>query len=272
RLYNMGIEAHMRKRAKENTLFDSVRLMLGKVVFNGIRQKVASSWDFLICGSAPLSEETQAWFELLEIPVYQVYGLTETTAIVTMDKPYQIEAGRVGHAIKGIELKLSEEGELMVKGANIFQGYWGLEEKTSEAIKDGWFYTGDLAEVDDKGNWKIVGRAKNVLVPESGHNVAPEPIENMILEACEDLAQAVVIGHGRPFLTCIVTGQAKTDDIQKALDLVNEELPHYRRIRQFHHAKEELTYEKELLTANQKLRRNAIEAYFKMEIEGLYKS
>lgn len=271
-LYNMGVDSYMRLRAKEGKFLDGLRLKLGKVVFNGIRQKVASSWDFLICGSAPLSEETQAWFELLEIPVYQVYGLTETTAIVTMDKPNKIEAGRVGYAIDGIEMKLSEEGELMVKGPNIFQGYWELEEKTAEALKDGWFYTGDLAEVDDNGNWKIVGRAKNVLVPESGHNVAPEPIEHMILEACEDLAQAVVIGHGRPYLTCIVTGQAKKEDIQKALDLVNEDLPHYRRIRQFHHADEELTYEKELLTANQKLRRKAIEAYFKTQIEGLYKS
>lgn len=272
KLYNMGVDSYMRLRSGEGRAFDGLRLKLGKIVFKGIRKKVASSWDFLICGSAPLSEETQAWFELLEIPVYQVYGLTETTAIVTMDKPNKIEAGRVGYAIEGIEMKLSEEGELMVKGPNIFQGYWELEEKTAEALKDGWFYTGDLAEVDDHGNWKIVGRAKNVLVPESGHNVAPEPIEHMILEACEDLAQAVVIGHGRPFLTCIVTGQAKAEDIQKALDLVNEDLPHYRRIRKFHHTVEELTYEQELLTANQKLRRKQIEAHFKAQIEDLYKS
>jgi long-subunit acyl-CoA synthetase (AMP-forming) len=94
----------------------------------------------------------------------------------------------------------------------------------------------------------------------------------MILEACEDLQQAVVIGHGRRFLTCIVTGEAQQSVIQSALDSVNEGLPHYRRIRKFYHADEELTYEKELLTANQKLRRNAIEGYFKGQIEGLYKS
>jgi long-chain acyl-CoA synthetase len=271
-LYNMGVNAYMRVRAGEGKVLDSMRVKLSKVVFNGIRKKVASSWDFLICGSAPLSEETQAWFELLEIPVYQVYGLTETTAIVTMDKPNKIEAGKVGYPIEGIEMKVSEEGELLIKGPNIFTGYWELPEKTAEAIVDGWFYTGDLAEIDELGNWKIVGRSKNVLVPESGHNVAPEPIEQMILEACEDLQQAVVIGHGRRYLTCIVTGDAQQAVIQKALDTVNEELPHYRQIRKFHHAEEELTYEKELLTANQKLRRNAIESYFKDQIEGLYGS
>lgn len=271
-LYNWGQAAYERKRLGQAGGLDGLALALSSSLFSSVKKKIGPQLEFLICGSAPLSEETQAWFEMLGIPVYQVYGLTETTAIVTMDKPGKIEAGRVGYAIDGVEMKVDDEGELWVKGPNIFQEYWAKPEKTSEALKDGWFATGDLAEVDDKGNWKIIGRAKHLIVPESGHNIAPEPLEQVLKEACEKIEQAMVVGHARRYLTVIIHGPASDEELQAALDRMNEDLPHYRRLRKFLRAKEAFSPENGLLTANQKMRRRVIEAHFKEQLEDLYKS
>jgi long-chain acyl-CoA synthetase len=208
---------------------------------------------------------------MLGIPVYQVYGLTETTAIVTMDEPRQAVAGRVGQAIPGCETKLGEGDELLVRGPNVFPGYWKRDDATREAFEDGWFKTGDRADVDPAGNFRILGRAKNLLVPTSGHNVAPEPIEQQILERTPGVDHAVVMGHGRPFLTAVVSGKADRATVQRSIDAINEGLPHYRRIRAFHLTDEAFTPENGLLTANQKLKRPALEAHFETAVDRLYR-
>ena len=147
----------------------------------------------LICGSAPLSLETQLYFMMLGIPVLQVYGLTETTAICTMDDPRHVEPGRVGPAIRGIEMKLGENDEIIVRGPNIFPGYWNRPQETAKALRDGWFHTGDQGEVDATGNWRIIGRIKNLIILGSGHNIAPEPIED---EAAAESARRAAGGAG----------------------------------------------------------------------------
>ena len=133
-------------------------------------------------------------------------------------------------------------------------------------------HTGDQAEVDAQGNYKIIGRVKNILVPESGHNIAPEPIEQKLLEHLPGAEQAVLIGHARPYLTAIVTGKVDAAAIQAAIDRVNAEVPHYRKIRKYLHVPEPLTIESGLLTANQKLRRRVIEKHFLAELDRLYAS
>ncbi|MEZ4452345.1 MAG: AMP-binding protein [Nannocystaceae bacterium] len=241
-----------------------------RLVFPKIKAQIGPSLEFLICGSAPLSEDTQRWFSFIGIPVYQVYGLTETTAIVTMDRPGQAVPGFVGHALPGLEVRLSDEGELQVRGPNIFPGYWNKPAATSESLHDGWLHTGDQAERDHAGNFRIIGRVKNILVPESGHNIAPEPIEQKVLENLPGADQAVLIGHARPYLVVIVTGKVDGAAIQRAIDVVNAEVPHYRKIRKFLHVPEALTIESGLLTANSKLRRRVIEAHFKAQLDPLY--
>jgi long-chain acyl-CoA synthetase len=271
KLYERGHTAAMKLRHGTGTLSDRLFAgIAGKMVFPKIKRKIGPSLEFLICGSAPLSEETQAWFEMIGIPVYQVYGLTETTAIVTMDLPDAVAPGRVGFAVPGVEAKLGEEDELLCRGPNICSGYWNRPDATSEAIVDGWFHTGDQCEVDAAGNWRIVGRVKNLLVPESGHNVAPEPLEQKVREACSAVEQAVVVGHGRPFLSVIVTGNVAQNQIATALERVNKELPHYRRLRKFHHSEELFTPENGLLTANQKMKRGVIEKHFSVAINRMY--
>lgn len=271
KLYDASIEAWRRSRAGEATLPE--RLLLAsarKVIFARIRDQIGKELECLICGSAPLAAETQAWFELLDLPVYQIYGLTETTAIVTIDRPRAAHPGSVGYAIDGVDIKLGDEGELLVRGPNVFAGYWNKGDATKAAVRDGWFHTGDQARIESDGRVSIIGRVKNILVPESGHNVAPEPLEQRILERVPQVAQAVVIGHGRPFLTAIVTGDADRREVEKHLEAINAELPHYRRIRAFHLEKQPFTIESGLLTANQKLRRSAIEKHFAEQIERLY--
>ena len=134
---------------------------------------------------------------MLGIPVLQVYGLTETTGICTLDDPRHVEPGRVGPAISGIEMKLGENDEIIVRGPNIFPGYWNRPQETAKALRDGWFHTGDQGEVDGAGNWRIIGRIKNLIILGSGHNIAPEPIEEELLKNLPGAQQAVLVGNGR---------------------------------------------------------------------------
>jgi long-chain acyl-CoA synthetase len=242
-----------------------------RVLFDAIKKRVGPDLRCLICGSAPLGADTQRFFGMLGIPVYQVYGLTETTAIVTMDRPPEPNRpGFVGYTIPGVETRVTDDGELLVRGPNIFGSYWNKPEVTSTAFVDGWFRTGDQVAQDPRGAWQIVGRTKNLLVPTSGHNVAPEPIEQRLVEAITGVENAVVVGHGKPHLTAILTGAPDPTAVQVGIDRVNADLPHYRRIRAFHLTKEPFTIESGLLTATSKLKRDAIEKRFHAEIEAMY--
>lgn len=274
--YAKGIDAWRRIRSGQARVGDEAIVFAAKkLIFKPIRAQIGPLLKGLICGSAPLPEEVQRWFiDLLEVPVFQVYGLTETTAIVTIDRKDAVVSGRVGHAIRDCEIKLGDESELLIRGPNIFPGYFRREEATRAAFtEDGWFRTGDQCTLDERGNLAVIGRVKNLLIPTSGHNIAPEPLEERVLLHVPGVEQAVVLGHGKPFLTVLVTGAEITQQVLDAsLDKVNEGLPHYRRIRKGFVAKEKLTPENGLLTANQKLRRNVIEQHFRAEITALYAS
>jgi long-chain acyl-CoA synthetase len=240
------------------------------LIFSSIKQKIGPDLKALICGSAPLAKETQLFFSMLGVRVLQVYGLTETTAICTMDDPRDFTPGRVGPAIPGVEMQLGEGDEILVRGPNIFAGYWNKPEATAKAFDDGWFRTGDQGEVDEKGNWAIVGRIKNLIILNSGHNIAPEPIEEKVLFNLAGAQQCVVMGNGRSFLTALITGDIEHQQVEKAVETVNAQLPHYKRVHAFHINKEPLTVDGGLLTANGKLRRDAITAHFEREINELY--
>lgn len=269
-LYRAAIDAAERADKGRAGMADKLSLNIGRrVIFPKIRQQIGKNLEFLICGSAPLSEDTQRWFQTIGIPVYQVYGLTETTAIVTMDRKGLARPGYVGRAIEGVEMKITEEGELIVRGPNIFPEYWKRSEATAKALQNGWFHTGDMAELSTEGDLKIVGRLKDLLVPESGHNVAPGPIEEKLAALCPG-SQVMVVGHAKPYLSVIVTGSIAQTELQRAIDQLNAELPHYRRVRRFFIAPEPFSIENGLLTANQKLKRQAVETRYRSEISGMY--
>jgi long-chain acyl-CoA synthetase len=257
--------------AEQQRAGDRVLLALARVLlFPRIKRMIGESLEFLICGSAPLREDTQRWFQMLGIPVYQVYGLTETTAIATIDDTHNVRAGRVGHAIEGCELRLSEQGELLCRGPNVFRGYWNRPEASAAVLDGGWFHTGDRVELDERGSVKLIGRVKDVLVLESGHNVPPELIEQRLTGALSGVEQAVVVGHGRPYVAAIVTGAIPDAELERMSDVVNADLPHYMRVRKLFRAPEPFTAENGLLTANQKLKRKAIESRYEHAIEQMY--
>jgi long-chain acyl-CoA synthetase len=271
RIFDHAAAAWSRVNAKAPHTWDLFWLGLaGLVIFPSIRKRLGRNLRALICGSAPLARDTQLFFMMLGIRVLQVYGLTETTAICTMDDPAHIDPGRVGPAIPGIEMKLGENDEILVRGPNIFPGYWRRPEQTAAVLRDGWFHTGDQGDVDAHGNWRITGRLKNLIILNSGHNIAPEPIEEELVRAIRGAQHVVLVGNGRSFLAAIVTGEVAGAEIDSQLERLNATLPHYRKIRAFQAAKEPFTIENGLLTANGKLRRDAIAARFADDIERMY--
>jgi long-chain acyl-CoA synthetase len=263
---------HRKDRGQSHGL-DVFWLLLGNsLIFSKIRERFGPYLRALICGSAPLAPETQQFFHMLGIPILQVYGLTETTAICTMDDPrVPSEPGRVGEAIPGIEMIAGENDEIVVRGPNIFPGYWKRPEETAKVLSAGAFHTGDQGEVNSRGNWRISGRIKNLIILNSGHNVAPEPIEEKIAQHLPGAQQIVVVGNGRGYLSLLVTGSVDSKTVQAALDTVNSELPHYRQIRNFTVLKEALTPESGLLTAMGKIKRDAINTKFRDEIDRMYR-
>src|SRR5216683_1739177 len=263
-----------RQHVGRGRALDAFWLALGRaLIFRKIRERFGPHLRALICGSAPLAPETQQFFLMLGIPVLQAYGLTETTGICTLDDPrVPVEPGYVGTAITGIEMKLAENEEIVVRGPHIFPGYWNRPEETARVLQDGWFHTGDQGEVNVRGNWRISGRIKNLIILNSGHNIAPEPIEEKIGRLLPAAQHVVVVGNGRGYLCALVTGAIESSAVQAALDAVNSDLPHYRQIRNFTVVHDAFTPENGLLTANGKLRRDAINARYASEINAMYES
>jgi long-chain acyl-CoA synthetase len=270
-IFNRAKAAWFRLDAKTPQPWDFFWLGLaGLIIFPAIRKRLGANLRALICGSAPLARETQLFFMMVGIPVLQVYGLTETTAICTMDDPAHIDAGRVGPAIPGIEMKLGENSEILVRGPNIFPGYWNRPEQTAQAFQDGWFRTGDQGDADANGNWRITGRLKNLIILNSGHNIAPEPIEEELLRALRGAQQVMLVGNNCSFLAAIITGEVTRSEIESQMQGLNATLPHYGKIRTFHGVREPFTIENGLLTVNGKLKRDAIAARYAKEIERMY--
>ncbi|MFY9950707.1 MAG: AMP-binding protein [Candidatus Sulfotelmatobacter sp.] len=272
-IYSRAKAAWVRRQEKQSRTGDALWLGLANwLVFPAIRKKmIGKNLKALICGSAPLSSETQLYFMMLGIRVLQVYGLTETTAICTMDDPNRVEVGRVGPAIPGMDMKLGENDEILVRGPNIFREYWNRPEQTAEALRDGWFHTGDQGEVNAAGNWRIAGRIKNLIVLGSGHKISPEPIENAIAKLLPEAQQVVVVGNGHGYLSVLVTGNVTAEKVQAALDTVNPELPHYKQVRAFRVIPKPFSIENGLLTVNGKLKRDVIASRMKNDIEDMYR-
>jgi len=273
-LFAKARAAWQRLHVGRGRALDAFWLAVGRgLIFRKIRERFGTHLRALICGSAPLAPETQQFFLMLGIPVLQAYGLTETTGICTLDDPrVPVEPGYVGSVITGIEMKLAEGEEIIVRGPHIFPGYWNRPEETARVLQDGWFHTGDQGEVNVRGNWRISGRIKNLIILNSGHNIAPEPIEEKIARLLPAAQQVVVVGNGRGYLCALVTGEVEPAAVQEALDTVNPELPHYRQVRKFTIVRDVFTPESGLLTAMGKLRREAINARYASEIRAMYEA
>jgi long-chain acyl-CoA synthetase len=275
-VFSRAQRAYLGRREGKSRFADSLCLSLAnRFMFPAIRSSVGSNLKALICGSAPLAAETQLFFMMLRIPVLQVYGLTETTAICTLDDPHHVEPGRVGRAITGIEMRAAEDGEILVRGPNVFPGYWQRRSETAKALEGGWFHTGDQGEADANGNWRITGRVKDLIILSSGHNVAPEPLERELAHRLPQAQQVILVGNQRSFLSALVTTDSTNGltraAIQGAVEVVNADLPHYKQIRAYEIVPEPFTAENGLMTTMGKMKRDAISARYAAEIERMYR-
>jgi long-chain acyl-CoA synthetase len=271
-LYARAREAWQRQHVGRGESFDGFWLWLGnKLIFSKVKQRFGLNLRALICGSAPLAPETQQFFLMLGIPVLQAYGLTETTALCTLDDPrVPVEPGYVGPAIPGIEMQLADNDEIIVRGSNIFSGYWNRPEETARVLRGGWFHTGDQGDVNARGNWRIIGRIKNLLVLNTGHKFAPEPIEDKLAQLLPQAQQIVLVGNARSYVCMLATGKLEAAVVQAAIDTINPDLPHYRQIRNFKILPDAFTPESGLLTALGKIKREAIAKRYDAEINSMY--
>lgn len=283
-VYSRAQQAYLHRFHKGTAGAGAAWLWLANMVmFPAIRKSIGPNLKALICGSAPLAVETQLFYMMLGIPVLQAYGLTETTAICTLDDPANPIPGYVGLAIPGMEMKIGENEEILVRGRNVFPGYWKKPEETAKVLQDGWFHTGDQGEVDPTGHWRITGRIKNVIILDSGHNVPPEALEENLAARLPDAQQVVLVGNQRSFVAALITtapaangaGSASANNltesnIQSAIDAMNATVPHYKKIRAFRILPEPFSIENGLLTTNGKIKRNEIAVRYAAEIEALY--
>lgn len=175
-----------------------------KLVFSKIKARLGGRFDFAVSGGAPLARELAEFFWGAGIPIYEGYGLSETSPVITVNGRDAVKMGTVGKAVPGVSVKIAEDGEILSKGPNIMKGYWHMEKETAEVIDaEGWFHTGDIGEVDSEGFLRITDRKKELIINAYGKNVAPAPIENA-LKGSRFIGQAVVIGDRRKFLSALL--------------------------------------------------------------------
>ena len=229
-------------------------LLLDRLVRAKVRARFGGRLKAAMSGGARLEPEVGRFFLALGLMIMQGYGQTEAGPVISANPPDAIRIDTVGRVLEGVELRLAEDGEILVRGDLVMQGYWGLPQATAAAIRDGWLHTGDIGELDD-GYLRITDRKKDMIVLSGGENVSPAKVEGMLM-AEPEISQAVVAGDGRSSLTALVVPADGHDDVSAALAVsrVNLRLSVTERIRK-HAVVTPFTVENGLLTPTQKIRR-----------------
>ena len=243
-----------------------------------IRQRFGGRQKAWVSGGAPLNPEVGVFFQSLGITFLQGYGQTEAAPLISCNRPsVGIRLDTVGPPVRNCEVRIAEDGEIMVRGENVMHGYWRNPEETARVLKDGWLATGDVGHFDDKGRIVITDRKKDILVNDKGDNVSPQRIEGMLTLQSE-IAQAMVYGDRRPHLVALLVPDpeiAKATDLhqrlQAAVDRVNADLSVIEKIRRFILADGAFTIENEQLTPSMKIRRHVISKVYDERLDALYK-
>jgi long-chain acyl-CoA synthetase len=243
-----------------------------------IRAKMGGRQKAWVSGGAPLNPEVGRFFESIGITFLQGYGQTEAGPVISCNRPsVGIRLDTVGPPVKGCEVRIADDGEIMVRGENVMHGYWRNPEETARVLRDGWLGTGDVGHFDDKGRIKITDRKKDILVNDKGDNVSPQRIEGM-LTLQPEIAQAMVYGDRRPHLVSLLVPDpeiAREADLQQrlqaAVDRVNADLSVIERIRRFVTADEAFAIENEQLTPSMKIRRHVISNVYGERLSALYR-
>ncbi|MGE5561952.1 MAG: AMP-dependent synthetase/ligase [Bacillota bacterium] len=242
-----------------------------------VRAKVGSRQKAWVSGGAPLNPEVGIFFQSLGITFLQGYGQTEAAPVISCNRPSAgIRLDTVGVPVKGCEVRIAEDGEIMVRGENVMHGYWRNPDETARVLRDGWLATGDVGHFDEKGRIVITDRKKDILVNDKGDNVSPQRIEGM-LTLQPEIAQAMVYGDRRPHLVGLLVPDAEIASapdlhqrLQAAVDRVNADLSVIEKVRRFIVADAPFSIENEQLTPSLKIRRHVISAAYGERLDGLY--
>ena len=264
------------------------------LVYRKLRAALGGNCRASISGGAPLGERLGHFYRGIGLNIYEGYGLTETTAAITVNPVGAIKVGTVGTLVPGNSMRIGDDGELQVRGGVVFDGYWHNEQATAESLSDGWFRTGDLGQIDSDGYLKITGRRKEIIVTAAGKNVAPAVLEDQ-LRAHPLISQAMVVGDAKPFIGALITvdpealegwkqrnGKAAASladlvddpdliaEIDAAVKHANLAVSHAESIRKFRILPVDFTENTGELTPTLKLKRNAVREKFADAIEGIY--
>ena len=239
-----------------------------------IKRQFGGSLKAFISGGGALDKEVGLFLNSIGLPTLQGYGLTETSPVVSCNPINDIRIETVGPPFPGNEVKLAEDGEILVKGENVMQGYWKKEKETKEVLKDGWLYTGDIGVIEN-GFLKITDRKKDILISPGGDNISPIKIENDLTKI-NFIEQALVYGDGKPYLVALIVlnheqhDQINNELIQKEIEIINKNLSKVEMIKKFLVIKDQFTIENEMMTPTLKLKRFKIIKKYKDQLEKLY--
>lgn len=265
-----------------------------RLVYGRLRAAMGGRLQYAVSGGAALGERLGHFFRGIGVVILEGYGLTETTAPSNVNTPDLVKIGTVGRPLPGVGVRIAADGEVLIKGNNVFRGYHGNDAATDEAIRDGWFHTGDLGELDDDGFLRITGRSKELLVTAAGKNVSPAVLEDR-LRADPLISQCMVVGDGKPFIAALITldeemlatwasthglpgltvSAARTHElvlaeVQRAIDRANEAVSRAESIRRFEILEEDFTEANGYLTPSMKLRRGRVLHDLADRVEALY--
>lgn len=282
--------------AGPSTALRARHALADRLVYAKLRAAVGGRVRYAVSGGAPLGERLGHFFRGAGISILEGYGLTETSPAATVNRPSRNKIGTVGLPLPGVALRIADDGEVLIKGAIIFTGYWHNDAATSEAIdEDGWFHTGDIGELDEEGFLRITGRKKEIIVTAAGKNVAPAVLEDRV-RAHPLISQCMVVGDSKPYVACLVTldeetltqwkadhgkpagaGLAElkddpdlTAEIQSAIDDANKAVSRAESIRRFRVLGSDFTETGGHLTPTLKVRRNVVAKDFSADVEALY--
>ncbi|GAA3530267.1 long-chain fatty acid--CoA ligase [Amycolatopsis ultiminotia] len=271
-------------------------LLFDKLVYGKLRAALGGRCVAAVSGGAPLGARLAHFFRGIGVPVFEGYGLTETSAAANVNTTAAFRVGTVGRPVAGTSVRIAEDGEILLKGDVVFGAYHNNEAATAESLTDGWFHTGDLGRLDDDGYLRITGRKKEIIVTAGGKNVAPSGLEDTI-KAAPLISQAMVVGDQRPFIAALVTvdeeyfpswknqhgkpAQATVADlvqdpellaeIQAAVDEANKQVSHAEAIKKFTVLANDFTEAGGEITPSLKLKRNVVTKNYANDIEALYR-
>jgi long-chain acyl-CoA synthetase len=282
-LWALGVGVRTSRARRDGTsvggLLALQQRLADRLVFAKVRERLGGRLRVGVSGAAPLSVDVMEFFHALGVPVIEGYGLTETASSATVNEPEDFRIGTVGRPVEGAEIKLADDGEILIRSAAVFAGYYKEPEATAAALtEDGWLRTGDVGEIDDEGFLHITDRKKDLIITAGGKNIAPQNLENA-LKASRFVSQALIVGDRRPYVTALVTldeaeissGSRNPQElVQELVDDVNRDRTRVEQIKRFVILPRDFSQEEGEVTPTLKLRRKVVHEHFADEIERLY--